>query len=135
LISMLSSGELPGKPGDEADERIGTVGSLLIVLHIGNELLVYGRKPADNGLPGFPRHSCYVLVIIDEAGGVPKSIFDAVDALATNIDASCSISAIPMRSGRSSVILSRAKLGSSIELIVRSLVDHRMSMVSTRRRR
>jgi hypothetical protein len=29
----------------------------------------------------------YVLVIIDEAGGVPKSIFDAVDALATNIDA------------------------------------------------
>jgi hypothetical protein len=28
-----------------------------------------------------------VLVIIDEAGGVPKSIFDAVDALATNIDA------------------------------------------------
>jgi hypothetical protein len=27
------------------------------------------------------------LVIIDEAGGVPKSIFDAVDALATNIDA------------------------------------------------
>jgi hypothetical protein len=30
------------------------------------------------------------------------------------------------------VILSRAKLGSSIELIVRSLFDHRMSMVSTR---
>ena len=26
-------------------------------------------------------------MIIDEAGGVPKSIFDAVDALATNIDA------------------------------------------------
>jgi hypothetical protein len=26
-------------------------------------------------------------VTIDEAGGVPKSIFDAVDALATNIDA------------------------------------------------
>ena len=25
-------------------------------------------------------------MIIDEAGGVPKSIFDAVDALATNID-------------------------------------------------
>jgi hypothetical protein len=28
-----------------------------------------------------------VLVIIDEAGGVPKSIFDAVDALAANVDA------------------------------------------------
>jgi hypothetical protein len=53
------------------------------VLHIGNELLVYGCKPADYGPPGFPRHSRYVLVIIDEAGGVPKLIFDAVDALAT----------------------------------------------------
>jgi len=31
------------------------------------------------------RATCWV--IIDEAGGVPKSIFDAVDALATNIDA------------------------------------------------
>jgi hypothetical protein len=28
-----------------------------------------------------------VLVLIDEAGGVPKAIFDAVDALATKIDA------------------------------------------------
>jgi hypothetical protein len=46
------------------------------------------RKPADYDPAAFQGiHARYVLVIIDEAGGVPKSIFDAVDALATNIDA------------------------------------------------
>jgi hypothetical protein len=56
--------------------------------HIGNELVAYGRKPADYDPAAFQGiHARYVLVIIDEAGDVPKSIFDAVDALATNIDA------------------------------------------------
>ena len=56
--------------------------------YIGNELVTYGRKPADYDPAAFQGiHARYVLVIIDEAGGVPKSIFDAVDALATNIDA------------------------------------------------
>jgi hypothetical protein len=46
------------------------------------------RKPADYDPAAFQGiHARYVLVIIDEAGGIPKSIFDAVDALATNIDA------------------------------------------------
>ena len=56
--------------------------------YIGQELVGYGRKPADYDQPAFQGiHARYVLVIIDEAGGVPKSIFDAVDVLATNIDA------------------------------------------------
>jgi hypothetical protein len=56
--------------------------------YIGQELVAYGRKPADYDQAAFQGiHARYVLVIIDEAGGVPKSIFDAVDALATNIDA------------------------------------------------
>jgi hypothetical protein len=56
--------------------------------YIGNELVAYGRKPADYDPAAFQGiHARYVLVIIDEAGGVPKAIFDAVDALATNIDA------------------------------------------------
>ena len=43
-----------------------------------------GRKPADYDVVAFQGiHARYVLVIIDEAGGVPKSIFDAVYALAT----------------------------------------------------
>ena len=42
------------------------------------------RKPADYDPAAFQGiHARYVLVIIDEAGGVPKSILDAVDALAT----------------------------------------------------
>jgi hypothetical protein len=56
--------------------------------YIGNELVVYRRKPAEYDPAAFQGiHGGYVLVIIDEAGGVPKSIFDAVDALATNVDA------------------------------------------------
>jgi hypothetical protein len=56
--------------------------------YIGNELVAYGRKPADYDPAAFQGiHARYVLVIIDEAGGVPKSISDAVDALATNVDA------------------------------------------------
>jgi hypothetical protein len=56
--------------------------------YIGNELVAYGRKPAAYDPAAFQGiHARYVLVIIDEAGGVPKSIFDAVDALATNIEA------------------------------------------------
>jgi hypothetical protein len=56
--------------------------------YIGQELVGYGRKPADYDQAAFQGiHARYVLVLIDEAGGVPKSIFDAVDALATNIDA------------------------------------------------
>ena len=50
--------------------------------YIGQELVAYGRKPADYDQAAFQGiHARYVLVIIDEAGGVPKSIFDAVDAL------------------------------------------------------
>jgi hypothetical protein len=56
--------------------------------YIGQELVAYGRKPADYDQAAFQGiHARYVLVIIDEAGGVPKSIFDAVDALATNVHA------------------------------------------------
>ena len=67
--------------------------------YIGNELVAYGRKPADYDPAAFQGiHARYVLVIIDEAGGVPKSIFDAVDALATNIRRSSSRGWKPGRS-------------------------------------
>lgn len=56
--------------------------------YIGQELVGFGRKPADYDPSAFQGiHARYVLVIIDEAGGVPKAIFDAVDSLATNIHA------------------------------------------------
>ena len=50
--------------------------------HIDSVHLAYGRKPADYDPAAFQGiRARYMLVIIDEAGGVPKSIFDAVDAL------------------------------------------------------
>lgn len=52
------------------------------------ELIGYGRKPSDyddNAFQGI--HARYVLIIIDEANGVPKQLFDAADSLATNRNA------------------------------------------------
>jgi hypothetical protein len=50
-----------------------------------DELVAYGRKPADYDPSGFLGiHARYVLIIIDEACGVPKALYQAVDSLATN---------------------------------------------------
>jgi hypothetical protein len=54
--------------------------------YIGQELVGFGRKPADYDPSAFQGiHARYVLVIVDEAGGVPANIFNAVDSLATNV--------------------------------------------------
>jgi hypothetical protein len=51
----------------------------------GKELVAFGRKPADHDQLAFRGiHALHSLILLDEACGVPKSIFDAVDALATN---------------------------------------------------
>jgi hypothetical protein len=50
-----------------------------------DELVGYGRKPADYDQAAFQGiHALNVLVGIDEACGVPKSIFEAADSLVTN---------------------------------------------------
>lgn len=52
------------------------------------ELVGYGRKPAeytDSAFQGI--HAPYILIVIDEASGVSESLFNAVDALATNKNA------------------------------------------------
>lgn len=52
------------------------------------EPIAYGRKPADHDQAAFQGiHSRFPLIAIDEACGVPKSLFDAVDSLATNENA------------------------------------------------
>lgn len=49
------------------------------------ELVAMGRKPADYDQAAFQGiHALYVLVLIDEASGIPKLLYDAVDSLATN---------------------------------------------------
>lgn len=52
------------------------------------ESIGYGRKPADDDQAAFQGiHALYPLIVVDEACGVPKNLFDAVDALATNENA------------------------------------------------
>lgn len=49
------------------------------------ELIGMGRKPQDYDADAFQGiHAKYVLVLVDEAGGVPKILFDALETLMTN---------------------------------------------------
>lgn len=65
-------------------------GGMVPAWKVGQEMVGYGRKPQDlkskeEAMASFSGiHSRFVLVVIDEAGGVPKWLFDAVDTLATN---------------------------------------------------
>ncbi len=61
--------------------------------HIDDEIVAYGRKPADHDESAFQGiHARYVLVVIDEACGIPTQLWIAADALTTNAD--CRILAI-----------------------------------------
>ena len=52
---------------------------------IGDELVGYGRKPADYEQAAFQGiHARYVLVVLDEAAGIAESLWNAVDGLLTN---------------------------------------------------
>ncbi|MFG1659066.1 hypothetical protein ACGFIY_21290 [Micromonospora chersina] len=56
-------------------------------------LIGFGRKPADTDEHGFQGiHRRYVLVILDEACGIPAQLWTAVEAITTNAD--CRILAI-----------------------------------------
>lgn len=60
---------------------------------IGDILVGMGRKPADHDEHGFQGiHRRYVLVILDEACGIPPALWNAVEAITTNED--CRILAI-----------------------------------------
>jgi len=53
--------------------------------YVDAELIGYGRKPADYEQSAFQGiHAKYVLVVIDEACGVSKHLFDSIDSLVTN---------------------------------------------------
>jgi hypothetical protein len=52
---------------------------------VDEEICGFGRKPQDYDEDAFQGiHEKYVLVIVDEAGGVPKNLFDALETLLTN---------------------------------------------------
>lgn len=72
--------DLPGRITLDSKWRLGPA--------YGDELVAYGRKPADYDPDAFQGiHQRYVLVVIDEANGVPKTLYDAVDTLVTNVNA------------------------------------------------
>lgn len=59
----------------------------------GNEIIGYGRKPPDQDEEGFQGiHAIYVLVLVDEAGGIPSALWKAILALLTT--AECRVLAI-----------------------------------------
>lgn len=67
----------------ELDGRILTAG--YPQWKIGSELVGYGRKPADYEQSAFQGiHARYVLVVIDEACGVVKALYDAIDSIVAN---------------------------------------------------
>lgn len=76
-----SRGNLPGRTTLDAQWYAGGV-------KMGDaeeELVAFGRKPADYDPAAFQGiHAKYVLVLIDEAAGVPQLLYDAVDGLAAN---------------------------------------------------
>ena len=52
---------------------------------IDGEIVAFGRKPADYDEDAFQGiHARYVLVILDEAGGIPKMLWDAAETITTN---------------------------------------------------
>lgn len=53
-----------------------------------DELVAFGRKPADYDEAAFQGiHARYVLVIMDEAAGIPADLWNAVESITTNDDA------------------------------------------------
>jgi hypothetical protein len=53
--------------------------------YFGQEMVAYGRKPSDYDPTAFQGiHAKYMLVIIDEACGVPKALWDAASSLTAN---------------------------------------------------
>jgi hypothetical protein len=53
--------------------------------YVGQELVAYGRKPSDYDPYAFQGlHARFFLVVLDEACGIPKSLWDSASTLAAN---------------------------------------------------
>lgn len=85
-------------------------------------LVGFGRKPADTNIHGFQgHHRRYVLVVIDEACGVPAQLWTAIEAITTNQD--CRILAIGNPDDPASEFGSVCKPGSGWNVIGISAFD------------
>ena len=53
--------------------------------YVGKELVAFGRKPADQDPTAFQGiHARYVLLVLDEACGIPKELWDAGSSIVSN---------------------------------------------------
>lgn len=53
--------------------------------YIGSELVAFGRKPSDYNTNAFQgQHARYFLVVLDEACGIPKTLWDSASTLTAN---------------------------------------------------
>lgn len=67
--------------------KLGLVGRTnLSEWYIGKELVAFGRKPADYDPTAFQGlHARFMLVVLDEACGIPKELWDAASSLTANV--------------------------------------------------
>lgn len=53
--------------------------------YVGKELVAFGRKPSDYSPTAFQGlHAKFMLLVLDEAGGIPKTMWDAGSSLVAN---------------------------------------------------
>jgi len=77
---VFAKAQLPGRVNQTQWYRVGAYGK--------EELVAFGAKPADMDPAAFQGvHERYVLVIFDEADGIPKSLWDAAEGLISNEEA------------------------------------------------
>lgn len=91
---------------------------------IGDEMVAFGRKPADTDPTAMQGvHSEHVLVVVDEACGVSKELWDAVDSLTSNHPDNCRILAIGNPDDPTSHFAGVCKPGSGWHVIGLSAFD------------
>ncbi len=66
--------------------KLGLMGRTnLAEWYVGNELVAFGRKPSDYDPTAFQGiHARYILIVLDEACGMPRELWDAASTLGAN---------------------------------------------------
>lgn len=86
------------------------------------ELVAIGRKPKDYSISAFSGiHERYVLVILDEAAGIPKNLWDSADGLLSNEE--CRLLSIGNPEDATSEFANECKPGSGANVIRISAFD------------
>jgi hypothetical protein len=67
--------------------------------HLGGEMVAFGRKPSEYNVEALEgHHARFVLVVLDEASGLPPSIWSSAESLTSNVDSKALAIGNPVRS-------------------------------------